>query len=237
MIQTLAVGNENDVFVVKPIATNALASRLHWVLESYDTKKVTIDDTLACWDDDAVIMDAPGDTTSTLCFAEPLPESFLVRMRGRALPAPVSAGTLNLMACAVNGDGSPLQFATDVPSETINARHLYRPTFVGPEPPVEGGVAADSGWTRIRRFPGRVLLSERMDIWVQVGTEYELIFAKIGPRLMWYINGERIHDVIDTEPLGAGHFGLRLWNSRVRWSDLDVYKLHSAETSDESVLK
>jgi hypothetical protein len=84
------------------------------------------------------------------------------------------------------------------------------------------------GWSRARRDPGFNLLHEA-DVRSDVGTEYAVALTFQDGRLRYYLDGKRIHDVVDSDPPPAGRFALRTWSTNAIWDDVEFGRLVTAK--------
>lgn len=152
-------------------------------------------------------------STATVWFRAELPRNVLVRFRAEPTePAEGNAANLNLFLHAREKDGSPLKFGRN------GAYKLYHeiPNYIFT---LTGGV--QPGWSRARRDPGFQLLHEA-DVRSEIGKEYEIVATYVDGRLRYYLNGRKLHDVVDPDPLPAGRFGLRTWSTNGWWDDVEV---------------
>jgi hypothetical protein len=159
----------------------------------------------------------PGqNNTATIWFRPELPRNVMVRLRAQPVGQPeANAANLNLFLHARKLDGSPLRFGRSGDYKEYQEFPNYIVTFTG---------GYRKGWSRARRDPGFNLLSEN-PIRTEVGREYAIAVTLLDGRLRYYIDGKRIHDVTDPEPLPGGRFGLRTWTTLGWWDDIEFAKL------------
>ncbi len=220
-VRDITVGMR-DRFVCSPIALDAMGDPALWHTEQLGTARRV---------EERLLVDCLNGETSTTWFKKDLPESFLVRVRARCV-RPAGANTIYFFWNARNPDGAELLYCDD-PEELKKKiepqRPCYRVTFMGRSPRLRPTAPYTPGWSRIRRYPAKTCLSERLDWTIQVETNYDIICAKLGPRLLVYVNGEKVHDVVDTQPLPPGKFALRAWNSKVLFWGAELYELHRGD--------
>jgi hypothetical protein len=157
-------------------------------------------------------LDPERRTTGTVWFRPELPQNVLVRFHAKPTePAEGNAANLNLFLHACEKDGSALKFGRG------GSYQLYHeiPNYIFT---LTGGIR--SGWSRARRDPGFQLLHEA-DVRSDVGTQYEIVVTCVDGRLRYYLNGRKLHDVVDPEPLPGGRFGLRTWSTNGWWDDVE----------------
>ena len=156
---------------------------------------------------------------ATIWFRPELPADAIVRFRTKVLPpAEKNAANLNLFLHGRELDGSPVRFGRNGQYSEYHKFPNYIVTFVG---------GYRDGWSRARRDPGFNLLHEA-DVRSEVGEEYDIAVTIQGGRLRYYLNGRRIHDVQDPEPLPGGKFGIRTWSTNAWWDDVEFGCLISA---------
>ena len=156
---------------------------------------------------------------ATIWFRPELPRDVIVRFRAQAVPPEEeNAANLNLFLHARELDGSPLRFGRSGAYKEYHEIPNYIVTFVGGFRP---------GWSRARRDPGFNLLHEA-DVRSEVGQEYEIAVTALNGRVRYYVDGRRLHDVQDPEPLPGGWFGLRTWSTNAWWDDVEFGRLLSA---------
>jgi hypothetical protein len=148
----------------------------------------------------------------TFWFRPDLPDDVMVRFRAEAVPpAGENAANLNLILHGHELDGSPLRYGRNGQYSLYHEIPNYIVTLVG-------GIR--DGWSRARRDPGFNLLHEA-DVRSEVGEEYEIVVTCQAGRLRYYLNGVRLHDVQDPEPLSGGRFAIRTWSTNGWWDDVE----------------
>ncbi|MHC4402221.1 MAG: DUF4962 domain-containing protein [Planctomycetota bacterium] len=159
---------------------------------------------------------------ATLWFRPELPQNVMVRFRAKPVP-PVeeNAANVNLFLHARELDGRPVRFGRH------GAYNLYHeiPNYIVT---LTGGY--QSGWSRARRDPGFHLLHES-EVRSEVGREYAVAVTFQDGRLRYYLNGVRIHDVEDPDPLPAGRFAIRTWSTNAWWDDVEFGRLTAPRRS------
>lgn len=159
----------------------------------------------------------PGSkNTATLWFRPELPQNVMIRFRAKAVGDPeANAANKNLFLHAREPDGTPLRFGRSGAYKEYHEIPNYIVTFTG---------GYREGWSRVRRNPGFNLLHED-EIRSEVGQEYAIAVTFQNKRLRYYVDGKRIHDIEDPDPLPAGRFGLRAWSTIGWWDDVEVGRL------------
>ena len=153
----------------------------------------------------------------TFWFRPELPENVIVRFRAKAVPpAEENAANLNLLLHARELDGSAIRYGRNGQYNLYHEIPNYIVTLVGG--------FREPGWSRARRDPGFNLLHEA-DVRSEVGQEYEIVVTCQGGRLRYYLDGAKLHDVEDPEPLPAGKFAIRTWNTDGWWDDVEVGRI------------
>ncbi len=169
--------------------------------------------------------DPAARTTATLWLRPELPQRAVVRFRASVLPpAEGNAANLNLILHAREQDGQPVRFGRSGQYRLYHELPNYIVTFTGGFAP---------GWSRARRNPGFELLHET-DLRAEVGQDYEIAVTIDEGRLRYYVDGKRVHDIVDPQPLPAGRFALRTWTTNAAWSHVQVGRLHDPKTGFET---
>lgn len=156
-------------------------------------------------------------TTATLWYQRELPENVFIKYTTKPIPPEdENACNLNAFIHARESDGGHLKFTRSGVYKEYHQIPNYIMTFVGGVMP---------GWSRLRRDPGFHLVSES-EIRSEVGKEYEIIITVLDGRIRCYINGEKIHDFTDPEPLPGGWFGIRTWSTNAWWKDVQFGEIN-----------
>ena len=157
--------------------------------------------------------------TATIWCCPELPPDLIVRFRAKAVPpAGNNAANLNIILHARELNGSPISFGRSGQYKEYHGFHNYIVTFVG---------GCRPGWSRIRRNPGFHLLHES-DIRSEIGKEYTIAVTIWKGRLRYYIDGQLVHDVQDSQPLTGGRFAIRTWSTDAWWDDIEFGRLTTA---------
>lgn len=164
-----------------------------------------------------VTSEQPGlEPAATLWWTEVLPADVLIEFTaGVDGPAENNAANLNLILHAREVDG-PYRFGRSGRYPEYQAIPNYIVTLTG---------GFQEGWSRVRRNPGFVQLSEERSTRSEVGRIYRIRLLMAGGRLRYWIDGRLVHDVRDSAPLAGGHFALRTWRSRTWWSDIFIARV------------
>jgi Domain of unknown function (DUF6250) len=158
---------------------------------------------------------------------KPLPADLLVQYSCRTL-APEAMGNINLIShCQPERFGNwPIVEAgrykgyRDMPN--------YIVTFVSGIDE-EQGIRECSGRQRLRRNPGFTLIKEKQDYPNEVERQYQIIFSVLKGRVRYYIDGQKIFDWSDPQPItGRGFFAFRTYKTREVYSDLRILELAPA---------
>ena len=159
----------------------------------------------------------PGSkNTATIWFRPELPQNVLIRFRAKAVGMPeANAANKNLFLHARELDGSPVRFGRSGAYKEYHELPNYIVTFTG---------GHREGWSRARRDPGFNLLHES-SIRSEVDQEYGIALTFQDGRLRYYVDGKKIHDVNDPDPLPAGRFGLRSRTTIGWWDDIEIGRL------------
>ena len=161
-------------------------------------------------------LDPKARNVATIWYRPELPADVVVRFRAKAVePAEENAANLNLFLHARELDGAPVRFGRTGQYKDYHAIPNYIVTLVG---------GCRPGWSRARRDPGFRLLHEA-EVRSEVGREYRIALAIQRGRLRYYLDGKRLHDVADPEPLPGGHFAIRTWSTNAWWADIEFGRL------------
>jgi hypothetical protein len=161
-------------------------------------------------------LDPAARNTATVWFRPELPRNALVRFRAKPVPPEEeNAANLNLFLHARELDGRPFRFGRSGDYKEYHGIPNYIVTFVG---------GCRPGWSRARRDPGFNLLHEA-EIRSEVGKEYAIAVTVRDGRLRYYLDGQKIHDILDSEPLPGGRFGIRTWSTNAWWDDVEIGRI------------
>jgi len=159
-------------------------------------------------------------SVATVWFRPELPQNVMVRFRAKPIePAEGNAANINLFLHARELDGRAVRFGRSGAYNLYHEIPNYIVTLTGGFQP---------GWSRARRDPGFNLLHES-ETRSDVGTEYAVTLTFQEGRLRYYLDGKRIHDVVDPKPLPAGRFALRTWSTNAVWDDVEFGRLVTPE--------
>lgn len=76
--------------------------------------------------------------------------------------------------------------------------------------------------SRIRKNSGFELLSDSKEA-AALDSIYEVVCLVYNGRIRYYLNGAKVHDVKDPKKaLPGGKFGLRTWNTKAWWDDIEI---------------
>ncbi len=202
-----------DAYQVEWIAKETFDGGLQrWAIEGTSEVQVR-DGKLAVRD----ILDDKANV-GTFWFRQDLPRDVFIRFRAKAVaPADQNAANLNLFLHATELDGSPLRYGRTGQYSLYHEIPNYIVTLVG---------GTRDGWSRARRDPGFNLIHEA-EARSEVGTEYEICVTYVDGRLRYYLDGKKLHDVTDEDPLPGGKFGIRTWSTDAWWDDVEIGRVVS----------
>ena len=205
------VNLDDDTYRIEWLASEGFDGDLHrWFAEGSSEVKV-MDGKL--W---VRKLDPEKANTATIWFRPDLPNDVIISFKAKAVPPDEkNAANLNLFLHAREPDGKTLRFGRSGQYSEYHKIPNYIITFVGGFRP---------GWSRARRDPGFNLLHEA-DVRSEVGQEYDIAVTVQGGRLRYYLDGRKIHDVQDPEPLPGGKFGLRSWSTNAWWDDVKIGRI------------
>jgi hypothetical protein len=89
----------------------------------------------------------------------------------------------------------------------------------------EKGIRECDGRQRLRRNPGFALIDEKMIYPSELERDYEITFAVQSGRVRYYIDGKKIFDWQDPQPLAGGYFGLRTYKTHEVYGHFVVVRL------------
>ncbi len=166
-------------------------------------------------DGGVLVMDSP-DGGHTVFFAGELPADVLVRFVCRIAP---SGGNNNINLISHCRPQHPGEFPVVADGAYQGYHQLpgYIATFVND--------SESPGRTRLRRNPGFELIQETRETASDENRDYEIVFVAMSGRVMYYIDGERVHDWTDPDPHGGGFFALRTWKTALAYSDIQIAAL------------
>lgn len=173
---------------------------------------------------EAMIVDAREGGYSAF-YRQPLPADLLARFTARTLP-PNQQSNINLISHCQPPEPGRWPIVEVGRYKGYQAMPNYIVTFVGAYDREDWGKCLTAGRTRLRRNPDFRLIQEtqRENVF---GRPYEVTFVAQVGRIRFYIDGSRIHDWQDPEPLGGGYFALRTFSTVLEYRDLLFAKVVS----------
>jgi hypothetical protein len=102
----------------------------------------------------------------------------------------------------------------------------YIVTFVG-DFNEETGARDSLGRTRLRRNPGFHLIAEKFEVPSEINRDYQVTFAVQAGRVRYYLDGRKVFDWQDPEPLSGGCFALRTYKTVATYRDFIILALES----------
>jgi hypothetical protein len=176
----------------------------------------------------ATSSDKTVEQAATLWWHEAVPADVLIEVTAEIVgPAEDNAANVNLFFHAREDDGRPYQFGRSGRYADYHQIPNYIATLTG---------GFQEGWARLRKNPGFTLLSEDPSERSEVGETYRLRALLAGGVIRYWINDRLVHDVTDPQALPGGHFALRTWRSRVRWSQVRISALRRLEDAPQAVV-
>ena len=158
----------------------------------------------------------------TAFYRTPLPADAAVQYRVMTLP-PRGQNNMNLLAhCRPPTEGWPIVELGRY--KGYRAMPNYIVTFVGGVNE-ETGEAEYEGRQRLRRNPDFHLMDERFEVPSELEREYQLTLVIQGGRVRYYIDGARIFDWQDPDPIDGGYFGFRTYRTVEEYWDLTMLAL------------
>ena len=161
----------------------------------------------------------------TAFYREPLPADLLAQFTARTLP-PDQQKNINLIShCRPQRPG---EWPIVEGGKYKGYRELdnYIVTFLRSNDEERAESDGCTGRQRLRRNPGFQLVEEKLVHPSELEVDYEITFAAQDGRLRYYIDGRKIFDWTDPEPItGDGYFALRTWKTNSLYSDLLIVGL------------
>jgi hypothetical protein len=145
-------------------------------------------------------VDALPDRYATIWWRQDLPADCLIEYRAHVLPPGGDGNNVNTFLYATGPAGE------DVLALGLTGRYQdYHdiPNYI---------VTLTSTYSRLRRCPGFVELSERLDVHSEPGKTYDVRILKVGGRIQAAFNDRVWHDVTDPAPHVRGRLALRAWH-------------------------
>ncbi len=149
---------------------------------------------------------------ATIWHAEEYPQNLLVRFKVKGIEREGNKTNFNLITHATETDGSPLVTGKESGRDGQYKQYHIFPNYIA---------TFVYKWNRLRKDPGFNLLSERENS-STIGTVYDIVLAVHKGVLRYYINGEKLHEVTDASPLPGGKVGLRTWDTKAYWYDIEI---------------
>jgi hypothetical protein len=208
---------DGDTYAIEPIARETFDApdwEKRWAVEG--NSRVTVED-------GKLFIRRPDLTETKIAsvwYRPDLPADVFVRFRCKAIdPVEENAANFNVFLHAREPDGRELRFGRSGRYDEYHKIPNYIVTLVG-------GVM--EGWSRVRRDPGFHLLHEA-NARSEVGREYDIAVTVVGGRIRWYLDGKRLHDVTDPDPLPGGKFAIRTYNTDGWWDDVTFARVVSVD--------
>ncbi|MFW6159061.1 MAG: hypothetical protein ACOC8E_06875 [Planctomycetota bacterium] len=169
-----------------------------------------------CLDGDRMLIDAREGGYSAFYKTE-LPADMAVRYRVKSAP-PYQQNNFNLIShCRPPEPGWPIVELGRYPGYREFENYIV--TFVSArDKPEWGDEDYTAGRVRFRRNPGFELNREQYPDSVY-GKEYEIVYAVVDGTMHYYIDGTKIDDWRDPEPLGGGFFAFRTYCTVAEYRD------------------
>jgi hypothetical protein len=157
----------------------------------------------------------------TIWIREEMPADIFIEYSAEVVP-PQKAGNINFFFAAKTKDGGYIPDArfTGAYDQYHAEGEMHILTFTG-----KNDAMKIPGWSRVRRNPGFNLISEDLSFTTVISTPYKIQIQKLGENIKVWINGNMIHDVDSSNPLGEGCIGFRTWRTKLYFEDIKVYKI------------
>ncbi len=167
-------------------------------------------------DGDRMVIDAREGGYSAF-FKKDLPADIAVRYRVKSVP-PYQQNNFNLIShCRPPKTGWPIVELGRYPGYREFENYIV--TFVSDRDRDEwGDETVTAGRVRFRRNPGFELNREREPD-NAYGREYEIVYAVENGVMHYYIDGNKIDDWRDPEPIGGGFFAFRTYCTVAEYRD------------------
>jgi len=140
------------------------------------------------------------------------PKNLLIRFKVKGKARLNNRTNFNLITHARSIDGDSLSIGSESGRKGQYKLYHIFPNYL---------VTFVDRWTRTRKNPGFNLLNDVAKGSV-IDSVYKISFTVSEGRLRYYVNGEKVHDIQDDAPLGGGKVGIRTWNTRAYWYDVEI---------------
>lgn len=141
------------------------------------------------------------------------PKNLIVRYRVRAEGKKEDNKTnFNLFSHAKGIDGKSLLVGKDSKRSGAYSQYHNIPNYIS---------TFTFKHSRIRKDPGFILLSDTKESSVKEKT-YQIVYTVSNGRIRYYVNGKKVHDVTDDNPLTEGKIGIRTWDTEAWWDDIEI---------------
>jgi hypothetical protein len=153
-----------------------------------------------------------------------LPDDLLVRYRCTTLP-PQGQNNINIISHCQPPERGEWPIVEAGRYKGYREMPNYIVTFVGGYNEFEGVRECD-GRQRLRRNPGFALIDEKEVYPSDLERPYEITFTVLGGRVRYYIDGQKVFDWQDPEPItGGGFFAFRTYKTHEVYEDLVILEL------------
>jgi hypothetical protein len=160
----------------------------------------------------------------TAFIKQPLPADLLVRYRCRTLP-PDGMNNINLISHCQPPEPGKWPIVELGRYKGYREMPNYIVTFVSGKNESEG-TRECPGRQRLRRNPGFALIDEKEAMPSDLDRLYEIAFTVLAGRVRYYIDGRKIFDWQDPQPVtGEGFFAFRTYKTHEVYSDLLILEL------------
>ncbi len=158
----------------------------------------------------------------TIWIREEMPKDIRIVFNAMVVP-PRMANNINFFFAAKTIDGGYIPDAgfRGGYGQYHEEADLHILTCTGNNPEMGGG----PGWSRLRRDPGFILLSEDADFETLIEVPYKIEIIKNGDKITAMANDKILHDIVVDEPLDGGCIGFRTWKTKVYFEDISVYSI------------
>ena len=159
----------------------------------------------------------PGGAVATVWFRQPHPADFQLDVDAHVISSTIGANNINLFFCYTDPAGRPLEETRETRRnaeyDLYHKLNGYIVTFLN-----DAGTAR----VRMRRNPGFQLMNEVHRGQCRAGETYHLRVVKRGGAIEFWVDGEKMLEGRDPQPLGEGLLGLRTYRTYLWWDNLKV---------------
>lgn len=150
---------------------------------------------------------------ATLWYKDEFPKDIVVRYSARAEKGmPNNKLNFNLITHARENDDSILKIGTEAKRNGAYVQYHQFPNYLS---------TLTFKHSRLRKNPDFNLLSNSGVSSVE-NQIYHFVHTIQQGHIRYYLNGTKIHDFKDADPLNGGLFALRTWNTKAWWDNIEI---------------